>query len=970
MKLNERSWAGHIISWIKESINNGSTIFQEATNDEGLKVTGGKTRFPDVLVFIDKTAGIVFNGWELKFPDTLSDNKEMLINALEKAQFLKSDSFVTWNANQAIIWGITDATYDLEHLYEIKRYEASKNVTKRSDIDNRVSYLKHETELKETLNTILADLASLYKQGEIKEAINISSDIVLGIKNSADYLIPLFQETIENQVNSDINFQTEFGKWKILEKATLNILKTSSRRRENVDESQVLAKFLYYKIIGKILFYQTLSKNLPQHLQPLIIEDNSSIKEQLNGYFDTVREIDFQAVFDKDFTDSLPYSDAIENILNSLIELLNTYDFRILPSEVIGTILENLVPKSEKQKFGQYFTPTTLTYLVSLSALRTRDQVVYDPTSGTGSFLDAFYRVKLRYGLTNHQTLLSQIWGNDISHFPAILSVINLYKQDVTISNNFPRITRRNFLDLTPESILSFPDPQNETTLIDEEIPFFDAIISNFPFIQQEDIQNDLLSAQFETEFGNTQPSLLKDNRFELNERSDYFIYCFYHSMKFLKDNGLISAISSNAWLGKEYGIQFKRFLLDNFSVKYIVKSNAEHWFKDSKVSTIFTTIQKGISESPTKFITIKQKLDILTSDMNQNEIIDFFRNLYSEIDNCDLEGNDSWIIDSQYENVYHKSDGTIKVSIVSKQHLTNQIDSQESWNINFIAENPLQKFQESLINPYPELIDSGRGTKTCFDDFHILKQESIDRYGIENEVLFPILKSNRDVTSIKHNLTGDYKLFVCNKSEQEINSNFPGIKRWLEVGNQMSNQQGIPLPEKFRRIDGREMWYSLSPEDSANIFISINPNKRLFFGYSETYISLNQRFTAIRVPENEASLYASLFNSILSLLIVELNGVSRSLGALDLNANFFKRKMKILNPNIIDDEARERIIEAFLPVSERDQLDYDLEFTQADRKNYDEVVFREFGFDTEFIPKLYELLCQTMTDRIEMKNK
>ena len=26
MKLNERSWAGHIISWIKESINNGSTI--------------------------------------------------------------------------------------------------------------------------------------------------------------------------------------------------------------------------------------------------------------------------------------------------------------------------------------------------------------------------------------------------------------------------------------------------------------------------------------------------------------------------------------------------------------------------------------------------------------------------------------------------------------------------------------------------------------------------------------------------------------------------------------------------------------------------------------------------------------------------------------------------------------------------------------------------------------------------------
>ena len=79
---------------------------------------------------------------------------------------------------------------------------------------------------------------------------------------------------------------------------------------------------------------------------------------------------------------------------------------------------------------------------------------------------------------------------------------------------------------------------------------------------------------------------------------------------------------------------------------------------------------------------------------------------------------------------------------------------------------------------------------------------------------------------------------------------------------------------------------------------------------------------------------------------------------------------MKILNPNLINIESRERIIEAFIPISERDQLDYDQEFIQADRKNYDEVIFREFGFDIGFIPKLYELLCQTITDRIEMKNR
>jgi len=968
MKLNERSWAGHIISWIKESINNGATIFQEATNDEGLKVTDGKTRFPDVLVFIDKTAGIVFNGWELKFPDTLADNEEMLINALEKAKFLKSDSFVTWNANQAIIWGINDSTYDLEHLYEIKRYEASKNITKRSDVDNRISYLKHEAELKETLNTILADLASLYNQGTIKEAINISSDIVLGIKNSADYLIPLFQETIENQVNSDLDFQSDYGRWKILEKATLNILKSSSRRRENVVESQVLAKFLFYKVIGKILFYQTLSKNLPQHIQPLVIESGLSLKEQLNTYFDTVRDIDFQAVFDTDFTDSLPFSDAVEKILKSLIELLNAYDFRILPSEVIGTILENLVPKSEKQKFGQYFTPTTLTYLVSLSALRTRNQIVYDPTSGTGSFLDTFYKIKLRLGQTDHQTLLSQIWGNDISHFPAILSVINLYKQDVTISNNFPRITRRNYLDLTPQSILSFPDPQNETTLIDEEIPSFDAIISNFPFIQQEDIQNDLLSTQFETEFGTTQPSLLRNNRFELNERSDYFVYCFYHSLKFLKDGGLISAISSNAWLGKEYGIQFKRFLLDNFTVKYVVKSNAEHWFKDSKVSTIFTTIQKGNSDNSTKFITINSKLELLTSDMNEVEIIDYFRELYSEIDNCELEGNTSWILDSQFENVYRKTDGTIKVSIVSKQHLINQIDTQENWNTNFTAENPLQQFQDSLINPYPDLIDSGRGTRTPWDKMFILSIENATKSKIEEEFLIPIIQNSKSIGKIKHTEKSEKVLFVCHKSLEELKANYPNSYSYIKKWESHPNKVGISLEKANRNV--KPYWYSVKKE-FADILPQININQRAFTPYSPTPVFVNQRLVYINVRDkNDAVLISALLNSILSLLNIEFNGIPRFLGSLDLNANFFKTKIKILDPNFINNESKERIIKAFIPVSERDQLDYDQEFTQADRKNYDEVVFREFGFDIGLVPKLYELLIKTMVDRIEMKNR
>ena len=72
----------------------GTTIFQDATNDEGLKVASGRTKFPDVLLFIDKISGIVFNGWELKFPDTPADDSEMLLNKLSdlEARIARMDS--------------------------------------------------------------------------------------------------------------------------------------------------------------------------------------------------------------------------------------------------------------------------------------------------------------------------------------------------------------------------------------------------------------------------------------------------------------------------------------------------------------------------------------------------------------------------------------------------------------------------------------------------------------------------------------------------------------------------------------------------------------------------------------------------------------------------------------------------------------------------------------------------------------
>ncbi len=292
------------------------------------------------------------------------------------------------------------------------------------------------------------DLDMLLREGTLKEAINISDNIIQAVTDAQNIVVPQFKNAITDTVNTNSEFRSLFNRWKIYESATLSILGSSSRKNEVVDEKSVLAKFTFYNLIGKTLFYLTLSENLPKELAPLDITSPNELRDQLYSYFNQARNIDYQAVFLPYFTDSIPFSNTTDIALFKLISVLTEFDFKILPSEVIGNILENLVPEDEKLKFGQYFTPEILANLVAFPAVKNSNAILFVPTSGTGTFLNAFYNILRYYGVSAHQILLNHIWGNDISHFPAILSVINLYKQGVTQIENFPRVIRDDFFNL------------------------------------------------------------------------------------------------------------------------------------------------------------------------------------------------------------------------------------------------------------------------------------------------------------------------------------------------------------------------------------------------------------------------------------------------------------------------------------------------------------------------------------------
>ena len=965
IKRNERDWAGQLISWIKSAIDRKTTVFQDATNDTGVKMKSGRTKFPDILLFVDKTSGVIFNGWELKFPDTAVDDTVMLENALEKAHKLHSNSFVTWNGAEAIIWHINDEEYILDNLSKLKVYPKVSTINSREDLADPVKFAQHEPLLKARAEEILHDLDSLYRNGALKPALDISKNIISAVREASAIIIPQFQEAIIQEKGSNRVFRDEFNKWKIYESSTLKILESSSRKREHVIPEQVLAKFTFYNLIGKTIFYLTLCENLSGELEPIVLDDNKSAKDLLNSYFDKAKKIDYQAIFRPYFTDSIEYSDLTDKAIYALLEVLTSFDFKVLPTEVIGHILENLVPDDEKQKFGQYFTNELLANLVAFPVVKTNKDVLFDPTCGTGTFLSSFYEILQAFGTKEHGELLKQIWGNDVSHFPAILSVINLYKQDVVATDNFPRVMRNDFFNLEVGEKVVFPDSYNHNKLIDVSIPTFDGIASNFPFIQQEDIPNEKLSAFFREQFQSEQQAFLKDSTFKINERSDYFTYCIYNADRFLKPDGCLSAITSNAWLGKEYGFQFKKFLLDNFYIRYVVKSNAEHWFRDSQVATVYFVLDKVQSDEPTKFVTLNRKLNELFITDSISERIQQIEDFYGDIDNCTNPRNDLWEKDNFFEDLYKRKDGSLSVCLASKECLLDSIDSKTNWGQFFLSTNLFGSFENCLTQYYPNIVKVFRGERTGWNPMFVIKEENVKASHINEKYLVPYVKSSSELQQIEFDDSYKFRAFVCQDEENAIDK---GTKSWIDKFVKALNKNGSQtIPEAC--AGHRPYWYSLNPK-RAHIITAINPYERFFFTFAKDPFVIDQRLIAMQVQEDyDVELIAALLNSVITFLILEMLGTSRNLGALDLNADYLKQ-IRLLNPNLLSTENSQKIKKAFEPLKHRKINSIFEEVNDKHRIEFDQMVFESFGLDKCMLQNIYALLTSAVTDRVTLREK
>lgn len=269
----------------------------------------------------------------------------------------------------------------------------------------------------------------------------------------------------------------------------------------------------------------------------------------------------------------------------------------------------------------------------------------------------------------------------------------------------------------------------------------FDFVVGNPPYVRQELIPD----------------SLLKKYRkmyTTIYDRSDLYVPFIQHSLELLNKDGVLGIICSDRFTKNKYGQKLRKYINDNYSLKYIVDIQKANPFEE-KVSAypgIFI-----ISATEEKHQVKAVSFDKITPD-NCEEAKEFFK-------------------DSKVNSV-SPNIRTYSFPEWFKDHSPWLIQSQDCLKI-------LKKLEDKYLPIESDIhgIKVGIGVATGADKVYIIDPQTID---IEQEVLVPLVMT-RDLGNGKINWSGKH---VINPFKQ--NGGLIYLKDFPKLSSYFSTHQDI----------------------------------------------------------------------------------------------------------------------------------------------------------------------------------
>jgi type I restriction enzyme M protein len=573
--------------------------------------------YPD-LVLWEEAPHTAFAFWELKAPARSEDLSRLRHKALTLRSQISTRYVLTWNFQQATLYEITNTDIEERKTYPIPLLTSLQEWTIPSK-QNAVIAVAQE---------IIKDSERLHRHESLSPYWPDKYYFIGILSKAIAQLTPILSKHISAKKRVP-SIAEALNQWTVQQGYPLAL--------SNLDT--LLGRHWAYSLAVRLLFYFTIRRHFKDKLPDL--REVPVLGPEMQRAFQEAQKIDWQAVFSESPLDKLGLPPEAEIPLATLLHDFHRYDFSQLKEDVIGQVMEGLIPPEERHALGQYFTREDVVDFILGFVAKSENGYYLDPTCGSGIFLTRLYdRLRWLSGYKlRHADLLDKIWGVDIAHFPAELATINLFRQDISDYSNFPRIVVQDFFKIAPGKEVAFPPLRSATPYYEKialPFPHFAGIVGNFPYIRQEIIERQ--KAGYKKELVHAiarywlwrDPDLFHITKTVANEldriatlpedqknaylhraiqanhidlrlsgQADIYAYLFYHAAAFLSENGRMGILTSNAWLDVAYGTELKRFFLRHFKIIAIVASWAEPWFVDAAINTVFVILER--CEDPEK---------------------------------------------------------------------------------------------------------------------------------------------------------------------------------------------------------------------------------------------------------------------------------------------------------------------------------------------------------------------------------
>lgn len=889
---NERSWAIDLIAHANQLLAGRRLEIKRAGGEHTVRDASGPL-FPDVLLFGDRAGQAILQGWELKMPDTPVTDAELLGNAERKARGLGLNSFVVWNVDQAVLYVADEATAS---------YEPEKNWTlPGGPAGERGRVADRRSDWEALAEAILQDVSHLFGAGILRDRTLVEAFSDRALIETFFESVPQVVEHFRDVARRDNRFEAEVDLW------------WSDVEKEYAEDEKlsVLARRSLTGWISKFVFAHVLKATCSEARSIEALAGDATAADARAVFQRISRACNFLNIFrqqrGEDHVAGRTWSQLLQ--VNGFFSEL---DIETVGQEATRALLHSTVSAAKRKTAGQFATPPALARLLVRVAARDRTGVIFDPCCGTGTIPAAAYAEKREAGQPAGEAL-GTVWASDKFAFPLQAATLALSRPEHI--GTLLHVFQRDVVDLEVGRDISFRDPSSGSD-VRKPLPAADCIVSNLPFVQFEDVEE----ANPTIDRVNERIGEMAGEEVRLPGRSDLYAYLPFHLWTLLADGGRAGLVLSNAWLGTDWGREFRRALQQFFRIEKVVVSGRGRWFQNADVVTTLLFLEKRAEVGPsnaderTAFITTQKALDELDDKK------DDLRQLASRV-TLDREAPE-WT--------------TVQT------HTTGDIKRYESlgleWSGLFADVRWLEEAESELVAAR-ELFEIGRGERRGWNAFFYPS----DEHGIEPEYMEACLKRPESAEGLV--AEPDMEAFSCSRSIAELKQRGDrGALAWIQKFKHETNTTGRPLPEVLAKAGHH--WYEMRADTLADLVLPVNPYRRLFVPRLRERSFVDQRFTRFTLADAraDADLCHALLNSVAGLFLIEALGFGRGLGALDLSTTRAKRQLHMLNPHRLSGEQREKVLRAFRPLLRRPVETLPEEMARGDRETFDHAVLDAFG--------------------------